>query len=233
MLEKIQSIIQLPSPLISGNHRRREYPMLNIAIGLVWLFHVSAVIGIFLGYQSWFLPKTPLNLLICFVLLVLVGSVLDTKKALIAFVFFAAGMLVEWLGVHYGWPFGEYVYGQNLGAKLDGVPYMIGINWCMLVLITGAIASRISANRFLKPIIGAALMVGLDFFIEPNVHVMDFWYWSNGSIPLSNYIGWFVTAWILHGIYQRTIDTVSFKFSLHLYLAQVFFFISFYVYTNF
>ncbi|NQZ77405.1 MAG: carotenoid biosynthesis protein [Ekhidna sp.] len=205
---------------------------INLAIGLVWLFHVSGIIGIFLGFQEWFLPKTQLNLLVCFILLILVGNLLAAKKAFYAYIFFIIGMFMEWLGVHYGWPFGNYEYGGNLGAKLDGVPYMIGINWCMLTLITGSLAEKVTSHKIYRPLLGASLMVGLDFLIEPSVHILDFWYWSGGTIPVNNYIGWFVIAFALHYIYQRTIDTMNFKFSLHLYLAQVFFFISFYVYTN-
>lgn len=205
----------------------------SFAIGIIWLFHLSAIIGIYLGYQDWFLPKTPLNLVLSFGLLIWVGNLLNAKRAFIAYIFFVSGMFVEWLGVKFGWPFGEYVYGDNLGLKLDGVPYLIGINWSMLVLITGAISTRISSNFFFKALIGASLMVGLDFFIEPSASIFDFWYWEGDHIPLSNYIAWFVVAFLLHLLYQKTIKSFHFDFSLHLYLAQLTFFISFYVYSNF
>ena len=203
----------------------------KIAIQLVWLFHLSAIIGIFLGFQDWFLPKTPLNLVACFLLLIWVGDLRNARSGFFAYIFFVSGMFVEWLGVHFGWPFGEYEYGDNLGLKLDGVPYLIGINWSMLVLITGAIAHRITGSIWLQAIIGASLMVGLDFFIEPSASTMDFWHWANDFIPLSNYIAWFVVALILQLIYMGFIKPMHFKFSLHLYLAQLIFFISFYVYS--
>lgn len=202
---------------------------INLAIGIVWLFHVSGIIGMILGYSDWFLPKTPLNLLICILLLIFVGDLLSFQKAFLALVFFASGMFVEWTGVKYSFPFGEYYYGQNLGLKLDGVPYLIGVNWSMLVIITGCIASQVKTSLFLKVLIGAALMVFLDFFIEPNSANFDFWYWADDHIPLSNYIGWFVIAAGLHWIYQTYMEQMNFRFCLNLYLSQLVFFISFYV----
>ena len=53
---------------------------------------------------------------------------------------FITGMLAEILGVRYGFIFGEYSYGNALGTKVMGVPLMIGVNWCILIFITGFIA---------------------------------------------------------------------------------------------
>ncbi len=202
-----------------------------LPVGLVWLFHVSAIIGIYLGFYDWFVEKTPLNLTLCFALLLLVWPLKSGKDLIIVYSFFMVGMVSEWGGVHYGFPFGEYIYGDNLGFKLAGVPALIGINWAMLVLITGSIASRMTRQFWLKVSIGAALMVFLDFFIEPNASALDFWYWENDHIPLSNYIGWFFVAALLHFVFQRTIKEVNFQFSLNLYLAQLIFFAALYVYS--
>ncbi|MBC6400644.1 MAG: carotenoid biosynthesis protein [Ekhidna sp.] len=198
-------------------------------IGLIWLFHISGLVGILLGMAEWFLEKTALNLLACFLILVAAWPLKQFKQALIVYIFFAAGLFVEWLGVHYGFPFGNYDYGDNLGIKLDEVPLLIGVNWAMLVLITGSISSEFTNNLFLKVLLGASLMVLLDFFIEPNSARLDFWYWEGDHIPLSNYIGWFVVAALLHWIFQVTIRKLDFVFSLNLYLAQLVFFSCLYV----
>ena len=205
----------------------------NLPVGLVWLFHVSGLIGIFLGMSEWFLEKTPLNLLACFLLLVGIWPLRQFKHAIIVYLFFVAGIFVEWLGVHYGFPFGNYHYGNNLGLKLNGVPLLIGINWAMLVLITGSISSRFGKSKLSKVLLGATLMLFLDFFIEPNAARLDFWYWEGGHIPLSNYIGWFVTGALLHWIFQESIKQLNFTFSLNLYIAQLIFFIALYVQSLF
>ena len=202
----------------------------HFSIAVVWLFHLSAILGIYLGFKAWFLPKTPLNLLVSFALLIWVADLTYIKNILVISVFFVVGMFAEWLGVKFGWLFGNYVYGENLGLKLDGVPYIIGINWAMLVLITGAISTRISEHILFRVFLGASLMLGLDILMELNASSLDFWHFKNAHIPLKNYIAWFAIGFLLHIIYQKTIQSYNFKFSLHLYLAQLLFFLSFHIF---
>jgi putative membrane protein len=49
---------------------------------------------------------------------------------------------------------------------------------------------------------GSLLMVGLDILIEPVAIALDFWEWSEGSIPLKNYLGWFVISSILQILFH-------------------------------
>ncbi|MEM6831426.1 MAG: carotenoid biosynthesis protein, partial [Bacteroidota bacterium] len=114
------------------------------AIALIWLFHVSGIIGIVLGYETWFIPKTPLTLLISFILLILLYPMGSMIKYASVLLFFAIGFFVEWIGVTYGFLFGEYYYGNNLGTKIGGVPLMMGITWSMLVLTSGAMVSKLA-----------------------------------------------------------------------------------------
>ncbi len=209
------------SSILSKNH---------LPVGLIWLFHISGIIGIFLGFTDWFLEKTPLNLGICFILLLLAWPLKSLSQVGVVYSFFAVGMFAEWCGVHYGFPFGNYTYGENLGIKLDGVPLLIGVNWAMLVLITGSIASKFVTRTWVKVLLGSFLMVFIDFFIEPNAANLGFWYWKNGFIPPSNYVGWLAISAMLHVVFQRTIKEINFQFSINLYIAQLIFFASVYVY---
>ena len=136
---------------------------LYVSIGLVWLFHISGIIGITLGFHDWFITKTPLNLFISFALLMWNYPINSIKKWSAVLLFFTAGMIAEWVGVHYDFLFGAYYYGNNLGLKLDGVPLLIGINWALLTLITGSIAHQLASKPFVRVILGAFLMVLLDF----------------------------------------------------------------------
>src|SRR5210317_1641889 len=107
----------------------------QLAVFLVWLFTVSGIVGITIGYSDFFLPLTPVNLLVSFVLLLwMIDFNLKTLLALL--VPFSFGMITEYLGVNYGYIFGSYSYGANLGPKVGGVPWMIGINWALLTFIT-------------------------------------------------------------------------------------------------
>ena len=196
----------------------------NISIFTIWLFSLSAIIGIYLGYLDWFIPKTPLNLLLGTVLLFL-NLPLDTlRKFGIWFIAFAVGMLAEIIGVRTGIIFGAYYYGENFGIKLLGVPLLIGVNWAVLSFITSAIATRLTKNIWGSVFIGAALMLGLDFLMEPVAGIFDFWHFEGENVPWRNYTDWFVIALLLQILIQKTIDFSETKYALHLFFTQVFFF---------
>lgn len=197
---------------------------LEISIVVIWLFHVSAVIGITLGYADWFLPLTPFNLLLCFGLLLWNIPQLNSKDLLILLVPFSFGMIAEWLGVNFGLIFGDYAYGNNLGPKIWGVPWMIGVNWTILVFITASISQKISKNLLISTGIGASLMVVLDLIIEQVAPDFDFWKFNNNIVPIQNYIGWFVVAFLAHLIYQKLFIKHQFTLSILTFLAFVVFF---------
>jgi len=205
---------------------------LSIGIFLIYLFHVSALIGVTIGHQNWFIEKTPLNLSIIFGMLAWLFPVDTGKKILASIIFFFGGMIIEWLGVNYGILFGDYEYGENLGPKIDGVPFFIGINWAVLVLVTGEISNRIKVSKWIKVLIGAGLMVLFDFFIEIPAPIFDFWVFEGGIAPLSNYIGWYVVAVVLHAVFQAMKIEGNFKISLHVYICQLLFFAYFYVFYS-
>lgn len=197
---------------------------INVSIFIIWLFHISAIVGVSLGFKDWFVSKTPLNLLLQTTLLLLCFPVNSIKKCLVFGGCFLVGMLVEAIGVQHSFLFGSYYYGENLGFKLFDVPLLIGINWAILVFITAAIALRFSNNLLTKIIIGATLMVGLDFVMEGIAPIFDFWYFEGGHPPLRNFITWFLVAAGLHFIFQYLKLKGNFTFALHLYFAQLVFF---------
>ncbi|TRX57544.1 carotenoid biosynthesis protein [Fulvivirga sp. M361] len=203
-------------------------PKIYFSIGVVWLFHISGIVGITIGFESWFVPKTPLNLLVCLVLLVWQYPIKTLKTALLTLVFFSCGMLIEWIGVHHDFLFGAYHYGNNLGAKIDGVPLLIGVNWAVLTLITGTIASKLTNSFPVRVITGAFLMVFLDFFLEVSAPVFDFWHWEAGAAPIRNFITWFLASCLLHAVLQLYKVIGNDQISIHLYLAQLAFFVYFY-----
>jgi putative membrane protein len=204
----------------------------DISIGVVWLFQLSGVIGISLGYEQWFISKTPIILCLTFILLVVNFPVTSIRSALLTCFFFAVGMLAEYIGVTYSILFGEYSYGNNLGLRMEGVPYLIGLYWALLVLVTGVSANSLSANKPARILIGAIFMVTLDFFMEQSAPVFEYWSFTGGVAPLSNYVTWFVLAAILHIFFQRFQLSGGKRFSMHVLTAQFFFFIYFYVFNN-
>ena len=58
--------------------------------------------------------------------------------------------MTEFLGVNYGYIFGNYAYGSNLGYKIGGVPVMICVNWVILTIITADVSSYIHKNIWIR-----------------------------------------------------------------------------------
>ncbi|MEM7485344.1 MAG: carotenoid biosynthesis protein [Bacteroidota bacterium] len=194
-----------------------------IAIGLIWLFHISGIIGISIGYQDWFLTKTPLNLFVCLILFIWLFPINSKKKIAATLLFFFMGMFSEWLGVNYSSLFGEYAYGSNFGPKLDGVPFLIGCLWALLAFITASMVEIFKIPRWVKLVVSALLMVTLDFLMEQSAPSFDFWDFE-GHIPIKNYVTWFILGFIMHVIiwkYKMYGNTIL---SYNLYVAQFLFF---------
>jgi putative membrane protein len=203
-----------------GNNKKA----MTLAVTFIWLVHISAVIGIFLGYREWFITKTPLNLLLL-VLVLIVFNPLTSKTSLGLFgLIFLGGYISEVIGVNTGLLFGDYQYGNNLGLKIAGVPLLIGINWAVLVVTTAEISKRFGSNIWLKAAIAAGLMVFLDAFIEPLAPTLDFWTWTYGHPPLFNYITWFIIAYGLILLYLKAKINGNRSVALHIFLSQLFFF---------
>ncbi len=200
-----------------------------ISASLLYLFHFCAIIGSSFGFQDWFISKTPLNLTLIGLLLVIAFPIRTKKAVLLFFTYAAIGIFVEFLGVNYGLLFGEYTYGKNLGPKVAGVPLSIGLNWSLLVMITGEIANRFKLYKFFKAIIAALLMVFLDLFLEHSAPLFDFWEFNGGIAPFSNYSAWFFVALLLQIIHQYSELKGNYFFSIHCYFAQLIFFVFFFL----
>ena len=195
----------------------------NISLGLIWLFHVSGIIGIIYSDASWFIKATPLNLMLSFILLLL--NIERSKKTLfLVLLCFFVGMLAEIIGVKYGFIFGKYNYGEALGPKFMQVPLMMGIVWCILVFITGFIVQLFFETTWARIIVGIGLMLFLDLVMEPVAPILDFWSFKSGLASFNNYIGWAVIAFPLQFIFHKVKLHTDGSFAFHLYFLQFLFF---------
>lgn len=200
----------------------------RLSVGIIWLFHSSAIIGISLGNLDWFIEKTPLNLLLSFFLFLLVYPIDNLKKVVALLLFFMGGMFAEWLGVNHQILFGTYSYGPNFGPKLDGVPYLIGIYWSLLTFITASMLDYTNVSYRAKIIGAAGLMVLLDFFMEKSAPAFHFWTFTGGMPTFENYWTWFLLGIIFQVVLKVFKIIGNQVLSLHLYLAQLSFFVYFY-----
>ena len=198
----------------------------NISIFIIWLVHISGFMGMVFYDLDFFATFTPLNLaLMLIILLVNMNKIVKQEILSILSIFFI-GMLAEGLGVNYGLIFGKYDYGNNLGFKLFGVPFLIGINWIMLTIISGSIASLLFKNKniFLTITCGALLMLAMDFVMEPIAPKLDLWKFENLVVPLSNYFGWFIIGLVTQTIYKLQFLQKEIRVSANLYIAFFLFF---------
>jgi putative membrane protein len=206
---------------------------------IVLLFHVTGLLGIlFTPYKDWFVNNTPVVLLTMFLLLT--NSQIKSFKAYILFSFiaFMTGMVTEIIGVNTGLLFGNYAYGEVLGPKIYGVPFLIGLNWFVIVYCAGALLTQgvellknklqIKINGFASSILviigGAAITTCFDFILEPVAVKLHFWSWENGQVPLLNYLCWFIISAILLVVkmYFKSIRINSFAISLLIIQALFF-----------
>jgi putative membrane protein len=212
-----------------------KYSSLFIAL----LFHITGLLGIlFTPYSEWFINNTPVVLLTMFLLLT--NSQIKSFKAYIIFSFiaFITGMVTEIIGVNTGLLFGHYKYGQVLGPKIYGVPFLIGLNWFVIVYCAGALLTQgvellqnklnIKITKFVASIFmiigGATIASCFDFILEPVAAKLHFWSWENGQIPLLNYLCWFIISAFLLGVkmYFKTIRINIFAISLLIIQALFF-----------
>jgi putative membrane protein len=197
------------------------------SIFIIWLFAISGIIGVSSSAQDWFLSLTPLNLLLSLAMVLLHIKKYNYKVVIALAIPCLLGFLAEALGVNFGLIFGTYAYGENLGYKVLGVPLMICVNWTLLTATTADVSKYFSKNIVISAVIGAALMTGLDIILEVSAPRFDFWEFENGVVPIQNYIGWFVTAFIAHLGYQSFKVGTNKVISWHVLLSIIIFFTAF------
>jgi len=166
---------------------------------VIILFHVVGMLGFNLSsVDVWFLRFVPWHLLLMTGIIIANHQRRDYQFLLFAIFIFTAGFAAELLGVHTALLFGHYSYGETLGIKLYGVPLVIGVNWFLLIYIAGVLMERSPVkNIYLRALCGAAILTTLDFLIEPVAIHFDYWHWGDNTVPLKNYLCWFLLSAIM------------------------------------
>lgn len=171
----------------------------RVLIAILIIFH-SVGLVLFISNPasaefSWF------TILLSFVLVFLAES--HPKKMLIPFLLiFLGGFLIELIGIQTGILFGDYYYGSALGPKLFGTPIIIGLNWLCIVVSSTSVISKLSAiPLYLKALFSGLLAAALDWLIEPIAIDYHMWNWSSPTIPIWNYVCWFIFSWAFSLLY--------------------------------
>ena len=196
-----------------------------ILIGVIWLFCISGIIGILSPMSSWFLKMTPLNLGIMLFIILLQIKNYKLKTILILTWPFLLGFLTEFIGVNYGFLFGDYSYGKNLGIKFHGVPIIICCNWLLLTIVSGDVAKFFFQEKWKSILAAAVIMTLLDILLEFSAPRFDFWEFYLGKVPLKNYLHWFMISIIAQICFQQIEIKTNKKTSYHI-LGSLFLFFS-------
>ncbi|WP_158267552.1 carotenoid biosynthesis protein [Adhaeribacter arboris] len=202
--------------------RRKEL----LAIIILVIFYAVGFYGlIFSSYQAYFLSLVPFNLLLTNFILFFFHRAFSPSFWVFALVVFSAGFLAEVLGIHTALLFGHYTYGAALGWQLFQVPVIIGLNWLMLVYTAGHTVNYFQRIPWvIKAVLGAVLMVALDYFIEPVAVHLDFWSWQGNKIPVSNFVGWFGVALLLQFYFQKATFSKNNPIAPFVFFLQFMFF---------
>lgn len=190
------------------------------------ILHLVGVVSLWWEVHPDFILLTPVNLLVTFGLVLANHRKPGLRLVAILLLAFLVGYAVELAGVNFGMLFGEYAYGPVLGPQYHGTPWMIGFNWAMLLYCSGVLANALLPGRHWgwRALLGAVLMTGLDFLIEPVAVHYNFWRWAETDIPLSNYGGWLLVSLALHALFQQLLPDVRNKAGVALFILQMLFF---------
>ncbi len=188
------------------------------------IIHTVGIIGLNSSFKDLFLVLTPLNLLISVAFIYINQKEYNQSLLIASILIYSLGFIVELIGVKTGLLFGEYSYGNTLGLKLFNIPLIIGANWLMLVFSVGCILNSANLSFVLKSVIGAFMLVFLDFLIEPIAIKFDFWTWQNGIIPFKNYLAWFLFSFLFLTIFYKFQFDKNNSIAKLLYFVQILFF---------
>ena len=197
----------------------------RIAAGWLALVYVSGAIGIPF-FPEFFLPFTPYTLIMGSVIVFYFHPSIPRSMwgALVGVA--GAAWMAEVAGVHSGLIFGTYRYGEAFGIGAFGVPFLIGLNWAVLLYCSlqwARFGLRITSTGALA-LIASGIMVALDAIMEAVAPVLDFWSFAPLSYaPLHNFIGWWALGGVLAFIFGKSLIEKSNTLAV-VYLALQFLF---------
>lgn len=109
---------------------------------------------------------------------------------------------------------------------LFNTPLLIGMNWLMLTYAGSSMTETMSVPGSLKILFASLIMVAYDLILEQMAPTLDMWYWENNSIPLQNYLSWFVVSLVFQTFMRISGVRIRNPVAPTILLIQMFFFIS-------
>ena len=171
--------------------------------------YVVGLIGILLPVtRSFFLSLTPYMLFFSFLIVYLEEGRWVTRNilAILLIILFSFG--IEYVGVNYGYLFGDYKYGSILGFKYYQVPVIIPLTWAMLSIAARSLINLVINQYLISALLSAIVITAYDFLLELVAVRFGWWWWANGEIPVFNYVCWFIFSFIFQ-LFFRKIPSIT------------------------
>ncbi len=202
-------------------------PKEKISISVLVILHLVGVVVLHFDLIENFIYLTPFNLLASLGFILWNHPTWNKAFYLFLVLCFSIGLGIEIIGIQTGAIFGNYQYGGVLGPKVLDTSLMIGVNWIIVSYCAGVCTNYLISKSHwaIKAILGATLMVGLDFFIEPVAIKYGMWTWELSHVPLQNYIGWFIISWFILALFFNFTKTIKNKVAVILFILQLLFFL--------
>jgi len=209
---------------MNKNATLEQFKSKKVGIAILILLHVVGAIGFLSPLSEWFVYLTPVNLIVTAGMLWIDTKPNNQYAFRIIFAIWLLGYGIEIIGVKTGFPFGEYAYGDVLGWNFFEVPPLIGINWLIVTWAGFSVVKTLGISKYLRWLVTALLVVGLDMFIEPVAIHFGLWSWANGIPPIENYLGWMAVAAVLALIFEYYPLVAKPRLGMAAFICQLLFF---------
>ena len=196
-----------------------------ISVAFLAIVYMVGMVGMQGSSAGWFISLTPVTLLLSALVLTVNERVFSLKYLGLAASVFLLGFWVEYFGVQTGLIFGQYRYGSTLGLAWSGIPWVIGLNWWIMVVCTGGLAQSWAKGLLGRSLLGAAMMTLIDVLIEPVAIAQGYWSWEQSVPPIQNYVGWFGVSFVMHLVFHAVHPRQENPVSNYLLGLQILFFI--------
>jgi bisanhydrobacterioruberin hydratase len=166
--------------------------------------YVVGLIGILLPLsRSFFISLTPYMLLFSFLIVYLEEGRWVSRNILAILLILLFSFGIEYVGVNYGYLFGDYKYGSILGFKYYQVPVIIPLTWAMLSIAARSLINLVTNQYVISALLTAIVITAYDFLLELVAVRFGWWWWANAEIPIFNYVCWFIFSFIFQLLFRK------------------------------